>query len=1324
MIRIHRSSRQIRHSFNFVAVLFFAAAVHGADWPTFRHDNSRGGATGEKLALPLRLTWADRAPGTPQSAWPGLLGRTIEGKNLGDRVRFDDAFHVAIAGDRVFYGSSVDHAVYCRRLATGEQVWRYVTGGPVRLAPTVWNNRVYVGSDDGYVYCFDAAQGRVIWKLHAAAPDDWMLARGEMISRWPVRTGVLIEDGVAYFGAGIFPHENIYLYAVQATDGKVLWKRDDISERDAGRDDLSPQGYLLAERDLLFVPSGRSLPAALDRETGKVLHKRIHGWRGDAGGEVGGAGALLSDGQIYAAGPHHLLAMEQKTGDVGFGWFAGKQMTVAEKAAYVLTGQAVVRLDRLAYAEASRTRQKLQTSITALNKQLSGAGAKAAEIRAQIADATQKINELATAGIEWSTPHTADQEIIAAGHLVIAGGKGEVIAFDAVTGKSLWTESVDGDARGLAVAGGHLVVSTNSGHVYCFAGANLPSQVDLAKPSFTKNPYPNDKLTSMYQAAAADILQRTDIKQGFCLVIGSENGRLAYEIARNSNLHVVCIEPDEAKVNTSRMALSAAGYYGHRVTVHHADPSSIPYSNYFANLIVSDSLLLTGKIPGDPSQIVRHLKPCGGVVFLGKPDQAPGGQITTDELTSWLQKMGLEDQAVTETDIPWVKLTRGKLPGAGSWSHQYGEPGNTAVSDDRRVQGGLGVLWYGDPGPGKMVNRHDGAVGPVSANGRLFVQGQNSIMAYDAYNGRFLWEKENPQSIRTGVYQNESPGNLAATDDRLFMLTGDKCYEYDATTGEVVAAHSLPATKDATVYEWGYVAVLDNRLYGTATIRQHIEERLRRRGKATNDNTDVIFAIDLTSGQHLWAFQGHSISHSTVAIGGNRVYFIDSTLTADQRTQLLRQDKDELAKLTGDEAVQAEERMKRLDARLGVALDAATGRQIWSVPVDVTDCSEIGIGGGKLTLMHKDGVLVLCGANANGHYWQQFVAGEFSRRRLVALSADDGRKLWAKDANYRHRPIVVEDRIIAEPWAFDLRTGNQKMREHPLTGEQVPWSIIRPGHHCGMISGCANMLLFRSGFTGFYDLKADDGTQHIAGHRLGCWINAIPANGLVMIPEASAGCVCLFSIASTVVMEPRAPRNPWTIYSSIGNTTPVKHMALNFGAPGDRRDSRGTIWLAYPRPNPAKTTGLDLSFKVATKFVKDGGYAYLSSDRPPVGNTESPWIYSSWARGMTYCSIPLLAKGDAPAKYKIKLQFAETDSDVRAGERLFDVKLQGRAVLENFDIVAAAGGSGLAVMREINHVEVTDNLVLELVPRVAGPSADRQPLIGGIEILQIDEKTQ
>src|SRR5439155_10919848 len=140
------------------------------------------------------------------------------------------------------------------------------------------------------------------------------------------------------------------------------------------------------------------------------------------------------------------------------------------------------------------------------------------------------------------------------------------------------------------------------------------------------------------------------------------------------------------------------------------------------------------------------------------------------------------------------------------------------------------------------------------------------------------------------------------------------------------------------------------------------------------------------------------------------------------------EDKTELAKLTGEAQKIAEERVKKADLRLAVALDALTGKQDWAKTVDVTDCSEIGIGGGSLTLMYQNGHIVLGGANANGHYWQQFLAGEFSRRRLVVLDANNGEKLWARDANYRHRPVVIGSEIVAEPWAYDLYSGEQKMR--------------------------------------------------------------------------------------------------------------------------------------------------------------------------------------------------------------------------------------------------------------------------------------------------------
>ena len=539
-----------------------------------------------------------------------------------------------------------------------------------------------------------------------------------------------------------------------------------------------------------------------------------------------------------------------------------------------------------------------------------------------------------------------------------------------------------------------------------------------------------------------------------------------------------------------------------------------------------------------------------------------------------------------------------------------------------------------------------------------------------------------------------------------------ECFELDAATGATLRVHRLPATRDDGKHQWAYLAVQDDILFGTATVMDAIDARERRRGRKTTDATDAIFAIDLKTGKHLWEYQGQSISHRTIALGPDRVFFVDSTITSEQRAEILRQDKSALETLTGKDREIAEDRLKKTDLRRAVAIDARTGVQLWSNPVDVTDCSEIGIGGGMLTLMYQNDTLILCGANANGHYWKQFVAGEFSRRRLVALSAGDGYKLWAKDANYRHRPILVGNKVLAEPWMFDLQTGTQQTRKHPITGEDVPWSIMRTGHHCGMLTGAdSGMIMFRSGFTGFMDLEQDAGVRHFAGHRLGCWVNAVPANGLVMIPEASAGCVCLFSIASTIVLEPREARRPWAIYSSVGTTTPVQQLALNLGAPGDRKDAHGTVWLSYPRYTAYQETSLDVKLDLRPQFSDGGGYQNVNENSTGVSNTQTPWLYTSWAQGLNELTLPLLGKDDQPATFSVQLHFADA-REAATGVSIFDVQFNGTTVLTDVTLTGTYGKEAAAIVHDVKDVNVTDNLRITLVAKQG------VPLLNAVKVLR------
>ncbi|QDT10621.1 PQQ-like beta-propeller repeat protein [Planctomycetes bacterium K23_9] len=1281
----------------FLACLFAVVTTANADWPAYLHGNTRAGFSDQTLDPSLKLAWTYTAPAKPEKAWSGPREAAIEGHEMKHRVDFDDCFQVVAADGRVFFGDSVDHQLHCVDAKTGKPLWTFYTDGPIRLAPTLAFGNVYFGSDDGKVYCLNAADGKVVWQMRVSGKDDRLISRGEMISRWPVRTGVLIDGDIAYFGAGVFPHETIYLCAVNARDGKVIWKNDMISQQDAGRNDLSPQGYLLSNKDNLFVPSGRSLPVAVSKKTGKIIFQRTHSWRTDAGGVVGGTKAVLGDGQVYSGGAHHFLAMDENSGDVGEAWINGRQMVLADEFAYLLDGEKIFCVNRAEHAKASQEKQKWFLKAREWRKEPK-----------KVKQAKQKMKEYMGVGIQWQHESSFDDALIATASTVIAGGLNEFVVLDRKTGKELWKHDVVGNVRGLAFDDGLLTVSTDAGRIYGF-------RRDAGEPATWPSPAVNAfaDADKFYANAAQEIIRESNQSKGYALLLGCESGELAYQLAIQSELNVFVVEPDRATAERARANLQTTGLHATRVTVVQAPLDLIPFSNYFANLIVSESMLRTGRLPCKADSISRFLKPCGGVAIVGQSsDATPGEQAASQtEMQSWLTALYQTDEGEVTSKSPWHFVRRGKLAGAGDWSHQYGNAANTSYADDHRIRDGLGVLWYGDPGPSAMINRHEASGAPLSTNGRMFIQGTDRLMAYDAYNGTFLWDYANPGAIRTGVFNNRETHNLAASDDALFVAVDNQCTALDAATGKAIATYTTPESPDGIERAWAYLAYDSGQVFGTSTIRQELDRRLRRRGLTVKSQTDAIFAVDVASGKRIWTYRGDNILHTTIAIGPEHVYFIDSSITPEERQQLYLKDKGDLKDLSGEAAKKAEAEMKAYDVRLAVALDRRTGEKLWEKPVNVTDTTNVSSGGGSLTLMYADDHVVLCGANANGHYWKQFLSGQFEKRKLLVLDAQDGAELWSRNANYMNRPAIVGSDIYAEPWAFDLHTGQPKTRPHPLTGEDSQWRFSRPGHHCGVITATPNMMFFRSGFIGYYDLYQDSGTRHFAGQRLGCWVNAIPGNGLVMIPEATAGCVCQFSIASTVVMEPKTQNKSWGIFSAVGPTTPVKRIGINLGAPGDRKDISGNEWLGYPRPSSRKR--LEFELDLEPKLESGGGWYSRNPDSVTIDGTDKPWVYASGAKGLQSLVIPLLGSKDDACDYTVKLHFANLDASDTAA---FDIRVQDDVVGK---AVVVAGSDKASVDPQVltfENVPVTDNLVVTLNPS----DPERLPTIAAIEVIRQD----
>jgi outer membrane protein assembly factor BamB len=51
---------------------------------------------------------------------------------------------------------------------TGEKEWQFIAGGRVDSSPTLYKQRCYFGSADGFIYCLDLADGGLIWKYQGA----------------------------------------------------------------------------------------------------------------------------------------------------------------------------------------------------------------------------------------------------------------------------------------------------------------------------------------------------------------------------------------------------------------------------------------------------------------------------------------------------------------------------------------------------------------------------------------------------------------------------------------------------------------------------------------------------------------------------------------------------------------------------------------------------------------------------------------------------------------------------------------------------------------------------------------------------------------------------------------------------------------------------------------------------------------------------------------------------------------------------------------------------------------------------------------------------
>ena len=55
-----------------------------------------------------------------------------------------------------------DGCIYAWDLKTEKMVWKHKTDGMVRSSPAIARGKLFIGSDDGFIYCFGNQQIRVL----------------------------------------------------------------------------------------------------------------------------------------------------------------------------------------------------------------------------------------------------------------------------------------------------------------------------------------------------------------------------------------------------------------------------------------------------------------------------------------------------------------------------------------------------------------------------------------------------------------------------------------------------------------------------------------------------------------------------------------------------------------------------------------------------------------------------------------------------------------------------------------------------------------------------------------------------------------------------------------------------------------------------------------------------------------------------------------------------------------------------------------------------------------------------------------------------------
>jgi len=216
------------------------------------------------------------APSTNQTLWIAATGNVGEGgPTVADGIVFSaDGYYVSAFN-----------------MTTGAPLWpsSFSTGAQIRSAPAVDvdNDLVFVGSDDGYLYCLYETTGLENWRYSPGT------------GRTLARNSPAVHDGKVFFGCAGGSAGQPHNVTCLTTAGAFVWGYTIMDQ---------VRGCPAIVGGLVYIGSADDRLYCLNETTGEQV------WNYTAGGDIRGSPAVVGGKVFFGSFPGNLYCLNASTG--------------------------------------------------------------------------------------------------------------------------------------------------------------------------------------------------------------------------------------------------------------------------------------------------------------------------------------------------------------------------------------------------------------------------------------------------------------------------------------------------------------------------------------------------------------------------------------------------------------------------------------------------------------------------------------------------------------------------------------------------------------------------------------------------------------------------------------------------------------------------------------------------------------------------------------------------------------------------------------------------------------------------------------------------